>query len=469
MFPGSALSSALDVLDNPSLAVAARRSSLPADIGRLLALLPGHADRLHPAAAQAGVEPDHLLAAARHYVREVLLHPDADDARMLGLGPNSRPEDLKRHYRALQAWLHPDRGSGQESDAALSARVNAAWSRLRADSQAASPDAGLTQFRPRWRKVELDESRRPARSWPGVLAGAMALGFLAWIVWPDPASVKRKAGNSPSAATASLPTVVPEDGVEPEDDAGSRATAATAQRALPAEDSPTSAFPSPEAVAMASTMASPPLPSAPAVAYREVSTAEIASALPPTLHAATVEPAAFVLSASPVRVPNPAVVESQPARLVVEAPEAPAQGLAQAEPSVAPVAPAANRAMPAGSLEYAVETEADAGRAQGARILADALFDYLLQPGRAAPPIWHSGIALDQADRVRQILGATGKAPRARVLREQATWQSTPGQADLRVPVETAGPGSDRRTLQARLQWKQDSWWVSQVALEEVR
>ena len=55
MSASHALTLALEVHREPALAAAARQAPLPADIGQLLTLLPGHRSRLEPAAAEAGV------------------------------------------------------------------------------------------------------------------------------------------------------------------------------------------------------------------------------------------------------------------------------------------------------------------------------------------------------------------------------------------------------------------------------
>ena len=134
-------------------------------------------------------------------------------------------------------------------------------------------------------------------------------------------------------------------------------------------------------------------------------------------------------------------------------------------PALVPEAASAPGLGEKAAAEVANEVERD--RQQGARLHAASLYDFLALPQLPAPPIWRSGTALDQAERVRKALadGVHRRGPR--VLQEQAQWRFGPDQAQVSVPVQPVAAGAPPRRLQARMQWYEDRWWVTAVALED--
>lgn len=437
MSASHALTLALEVHREPALAAAARQAPLPADIGQLLTLLPGHRSRLEPAAAEAGVEPEQLLAAVRHYVREAMLHPDADDARLLGLGPQADVWDLKHHHRALQAWLHPDRGGAPDDAVELAARVNAAWTRLRSNGLAAVAEVGRGgRPRPHWRKVELEPARQRRPAWRGLAAAiaVVAVGVLGgWFLRePVPGSaltLPTEVIASPSAdITGPAKEEVP-PGQSP------------VVKSVVVADLPQLRFePAPMQTPVAAITGLVPAAPEPVAMQAEV----------PEPVAAPAAGTDVALVAAPSRQieerPSPAAVTVPVPALVPEAASAPGLGEKAA-------------------AEVANEVERD--RQQGARLHAASLYDFLALPQLPAPPIWRSGTALDQAERVRKALadGVHRRGPR--VLQEQAQWRFGPDQAQVSVPVQPVAAGAPPRRLQARMQWYEDRWWVTAVALED--
>ena len=85
-----------------------------------------------------------MREAAQFYVREILLFPQADAYRILGVSDDASQDVIKTHHRLLQRWLHPDRLQ-HAGDAVFAARVNVAWQRLRNTAQRAQYDAHLRQ------------------------------------------------------------------------------------------------------------------------------------------------------------------------------------------------------------------------------------------------------------------------------------------------------------------------------------
>lgn len=104
-----------------------------------------------------------------------------------------------------------------------------------------------------------------------------------------------------------------------------------------------------------------------------------------------------------------------------------------------------------------------------ARSQAQVLLAFLTRKRGIAPPIWHNAAALDAAEaaRVRLTQGAVFRRPQ---LREAgAKWTLGPDEVRLRVPVTPADHGAGEHLVDATMQWRDGQWWVSAVALEEVR
>ena len=441
MSASHALTLALEIHREPALAAAARQAPLPADIGQLLVLLAGHRSRLEPAAAEAGVEPEQLLAAVRHYVREAMLHPDADDARLLGLGPQADAWDLKHHHRALQAWLHPDRGGAPDDAVELAARVNAAWTRLRSNGLAAVTEVGRGgRPRPHWRKVELEPAGQRRPVWRGLAAAiaVVAVGVLGGWFLREPV---------PGSALT-LPTEVI---ASPSAD-----ITGPAKEEVPPGQSP---------VVQSVVVADPPqLRFEPAPMQTPVAaiTGLVPAAPEPVVVRAEVPVPVAAPVAVPAAVPVGALVAA-PSRQIEERPSPAA--VTVPVPALVPEAASAPGLGEKAAAEVANEVERD--RQQGARLHAASLYDFLALPQLPAPPIWRSGTALDQAERVRKALadGVHRRGPR--VLQEQAQWRFGPDQAQVSVPVQPVAAGAPPRRLQARMQWYEDRWWVTAVALED--
>ena len=162
---GSALEWALALLRAPGERQGLRQRPLPEDgMDVLLGIAAGTMpDQLAEQARRFGESEADVLEAARFYAREVLLHPQADAYRMLGVAPEASADRIKAHYRLLQHWLHPDRARS-EDDALFATRVNGAWNQLRTPA----------------RRRAYDEVLRQASSSPPIAGGAAPLGRGTW-------------------------------------------------------------------------------------------------------------------------------------------------------------------------------------------------------------------------------------------------------------------------------------------------
>jgi len=127
---------ALDLARMPALAHAIEKPALPADIFEVMRIAAGAPEVCQLAAQATGQPAAVLIEAARFYLQQVLLRPDADSYRVLGLLPGASREVARRHMRCLLQWLHPD--VNRDWDSAYAHRVLAAWREISADTSGPS-------------------------------------------------------------------------------------------------------------------------------------------------------------------------------------------------------------------------------------------------------------------------------------------------------------------------------------------
>lgn len=231
----SALDCSLALARSPRLASALRARALPDDIGVVLDVAAGGGRAIEAGCLATGADAAELQEAARFYVQQVLLHPDADAYRVLGLTDDATTREIKRHYLTLQRWLHPDRVQGPE--AAYATRVNQAWNELRHPGRRARYDARrsaaiatagaypmLPMRAPHWWGVPVEERPRI-----GAVAAAVALVLLlAWLAWtlavrelagPDVDTVYEPSLTLAPAAASPVATSPSDDVDKPDSDA----------------------------------------------------------------------------------------------------------------------------------------------------------------------------------------------------------------------------------------------------------
>ena len=236
----------LGVYRSPVRAALLPGRALPAQLYDVLRLAGGDADAAAAAREATGLDDAELAEAAALLLHQLLFFDGADHYRVLGVDADVDAEDLKRHYRALMRWLHPDRDP-DNLNSVFAERVNRAWSALRTpqrradyDSQRPPPDipaaaTAVTVWQP------LDQpwlSGRAVRRLPqlvaamGALTAAALLALLFWLDHgPVAASLRPRAAEpvaaAPSAGAAervlaaayaapALTAAAPAPGVEPD-------------------------------------------------------------------------------------------------------------------------------------------------------------------------------------------------------------------------------------------------------------
>jgi hypothetical protein len=116
---------ALDLARMPALAHSVESPALPTDIFDIMRIAAGAPESCQSASQVTGQPPAVLIEAARFYLQQMLLRPDADSYRVLGLPPDASRELARRHMRCLLQWLHPD--VNRDWDSVYAERVLKAW------------------------------------------------------------------------------------------------------------------------------------------------------------------------------------------------------------------------------------------------------------------------------------------------------------------------------------------------------
>ena|SRR5262249_43177130 len=122
---------ALDLARMPALAHSIEKPPLPTDIFEIMRIAAGSPEICQSASQVTGQPPAVLIEAARFYLQQMLLRPDADSYRVLGLPPGASRELARRHMRCLLQWLHPD--VNRDWDSVYAQRVLKAWREVSAD------------------------------------------------------------------------------------------------------------------------------------------------------------------------------------------------------------------------------------------------------------------------------------------------------------------------------------------------
>lgn len=145
---------ALDLYRGLILPHAALRRPYPQDMLTVIALAAGDEAVLAAQAEQTHEQAETLRAAASCFLELALTRAGASDHGMLALDPGAAPELVRAHKRALLKWLHPDRNRNAWQ-AALSAKVSAAASRLEKNEAETGSGNGADRSRPPPARQEL--------------------------------------------------------------------------------------------------------------------------------------------------------------------------------------------------------------------------------------------------------------------------------------------------------------------------
>jgi hypothetical protein len=137
---------ALDLARMPALAHSIEKPPLPTDIFEIMRIATGSPEICQSASQVTGQPPAVLIEAARFYLQQMLLRPDADPYRVLGLPAGASRELARRHMRCLLQWLHPD--VNREWDSVYAERVLKAYREVSANIDSSRLLAGLGSSAP---------------------------------------------------------------------------------------------------------------------------------------------------------------------------------------------------------------------------------------------------------------------------------------------------------------------------------
>ncbi len=127
---------ALDLARMPSLAHSIDKTPLPEDIFDVMRIAAGTPEVCQSASRATGQSVSTVIEAARFYLQQMVLRPDADPFHVLGLPPGASRELARRHLRCLLQWLHPD--VNKDWDSIYTERVLKAWREVSARTGSAS-------------------------------------------------------------------------------------------------------------------------------------------------------------------------------------------------------------------------------------------------------------------------------------------------------------------------------------------
>ena len=136
---------ALDLARMPALARRSAVPPLPPNVVELMRIAAGSPEDCRAAVAQTGESRHVVIESARFYLQQVLLRPDADCYRILGVQPGTSRATAREHMRWLLEWLHPDRNNNNNSwDTVYAERVLKAWREV-SNGAAAKPNLAVAR------------------------------------------------------------------------------------------------------------------------------------------------------------------------------------------------------------------------------------------------------------------------------------------------------------------------------------
>jgi DnaJ domain len=134
-----ALKAAIDLMHVPSQVRVARSEPLPDGVLTVLRIAAGDSETEQAAIDLTGRSLGTLRRAAAFFIEQILLAPDADSYRVLGVSPQASAGELRRNVALLLRWLHPDLDP-QGIRSIFAGRVTTAWNNLKTPERRAAYD-----------------------------------------------------------------------------------------------------------------------------------------------------------------------------------------------------------------------------------------------------------------------------------------------------------------------------------------
>jgi hypothetical protein len=127
---GEALKVAIDLFHLPSQVRVVRSLPLPKGTEFLLRLASGETRAAREAEMHGDRSANANRAAAIFFIEQILLSPESDEYRILGLDHTATKAELRAHMALLLKWLHPDLTSN-EHKSLMARQVIEAWNKIK--------------------------------------------------------------------------------------------------------------------------------------------------------------------------------------------------------------------------------------------------------------------------------------------------------------------------------------------------
>lgn len=113
----------------PTIAPWLRAMPVPADIALALRIVTGNEIEIERVCRRFSCSAETAELLIKTYLQHIILFPGADNYRILCARPETSCSDIKRNYRLLVRWLHPDMNAN-DWESGLLFRVTTAWEEL---------------------------------------------------------------------------------------------------------------------------------------------------------------------------------------------------------------------------------------------------------------------------------------------------------------------------------------------------
>lgn len=130
----------LGVFRSPGRSAVLRTRELPDGVLDVIRIAAGDEQAIAAARASTALDQADLGTAAGLLLQNLFFFDGADSYRTLGVRADADPAQIKRHYRWLVRWLHPDRNP-ESMHGVFVDRINCAWNSIRTPERRSRYDA----------------------------------------------------------------------------------------------------------------------------------------------------------------------------------------------------------------------------------------------------------------------------------------------------------------------------------------
>ncbi len=158
----AALKVAIDLMHVPSQVRHIRSGPLPDGMPKLLRVATGEDEAVSEAVKATGRSADVIRKAAAFFIEQILLCPDADSYRVLGVNQEAVSSELRRNMAFLLRWLHPDMDQ-QAAHSMFARRVTGAWEDLKTPDRRKLYDAQMRRTKGVKKSAKRKQAGKPGQ------------------------------------------------------------------------------------------------------------------------------------------------------------------------------------------------------------------------------------------------------------------------------------------------------------------